>query len=78
MYKKEEVKSGFKQVNEDYHTVIPQKYVDFEQSGLFDEAEKHFAGSYVVFDLETTGLESSKDEIIEIHNNTYCYIGKLS
>ncbi len=65
-FKKEEIKSGFKKVNEEYHTVKPTKYIDYEQSGLFDDAEKTFEGSYVVFDLETTGLEANKDEIIEI------------
>lgn len=65
IYKKEEIKSGFKHVNEQYHTVFPQEYVNYEQSGLFDE-EKYFEGDYVVFDLETTGLDATKDEIIEI------------
>lgn len=65
-YKREEVRSKMKQVNEDYHIVFPQKYVDYEQSGLFDETEKTFPGSFVVFDLETTGTEASKDAIIEI------------
>jgi len=64
-YKREEIKSGFKHVNEDYHTVLPEKYVDYEQAGLFDE-EKSFPGTYVIFDLETTGLDATKDEIIEI------------
>ena len=65
-YKREEIKSGFKHVNEEYHTVIPEKYIDYEQSGLFDEDDKAFDGTYVVFDTETTGLEANKDEIIEI------------
>ena len=65
-YKKEEVKAKAKTVNENYHTVFPQKYIDYEQSGLFDETEKTFPGSYVVFDLETTGTEANKDAIIEI------------
>lgn len=65
-YKREEVKSKIKDVNEDYHIVFPQKYVDYEQSGLFDESDKTFPGSYVVFDLETTGTEANKDAIIEI------------
>jgi len=66
VFKKEEIKSAFKHVNEEYHTIFPEKYVDYEQSGLFDEEAKTFAGAYVVFDLETTGLEASKEEIIEI------------
>lgn len=65
-YKKEEIKSGFKHVNEDYHTVFPEKYVDYEQAGLFDDENTEFPGMYVVFDLETTGLEANKEEIIEI------------
>ena len=65
-YKKEEVKSNYKQVNEAYHTVFPEKYIDYEQAGLFDEEIKATSGTYVVFDLETTGLEASKEEIIEI------------
>jgi len=64
-FRKEEIKSSYKHVNEEYHTVFPQEYINYEQSGLFDE-EKVFPGSYVVFDVETTGLDSSKDEIIEI------------
>lgn len=65
-FKREEIKSSFKHVNEDYHTVIPEKYVDYEQAGLFDEETKYFPGTYVVFDVETTGFEANKEEIIEI------------
>ncbi len=65
-YSREEKKQAYKQVNENYHTVFPSKYVDYEQAGLFDEEEKTFPGTFVVFDLETTGLEANKDEIIEI------------
>ena len=64
-FKREEIKSQFKHVNEDYHTVFPEKYIDYEQAGLFDEI-KTFGGTYVVFDVETTGFEANKDEIIEI------------
>lgn len=61
----------FKHVNEHYHTVFPQPYEDFEQSNMFGEITEGFSndalnGDYVVFDLETTGLESNKNEIIEI------------
>lgn len=66
VYKREEIKSSLKRVNEDYHTVFPEKYVDYEQAGLFDEETKKFDGTYVVFDLETTGLDATKEEIIEI------------
>lgn len=65
-YKKEEIKSQLKQVNEEYHTIFPQEYVDYEQTGLFDEEVIPFNGTYVVFDLETTGLDGNKDDIIEI------------
>lgn len=66
VYTKEEIKSGFKHVNEEYHTVKPEKFVDYEQGDLFDMDEKYFEGIFVVFDVETTGLDSTKDEIIEI------------
>ncbi len=65
-YKKEDIKSKIKGVNENYHVVFPQKYVDYEQSGLFDDEDKVIPGTYVVFDLETTGTEANKDAIIEI------------
>ena len=66
VFKREEIKSAYKHVNEEYHTIFPEKYIDYEQGGLFDEEEKKFEGTYVVFDLETTGLEANKEEIIEI------------
>ncbi len=66
VYNKEEIKSQYKHVNEEYHTVFPEKHVDYEQGGFFDDEEKYFEGTYVVFDLETTGLEANKEEIIEI------------
>ncbi len=65
-YTRDEIKGAMKQVNDEYHIVFPQEYVDYEQKGLFDEDDKVFEGTYVVFDLETTGLEANKDEIIEI------------
>ena len=51
IYKKEEIKSGFKQVNEMYHTVFPTEYVNMEQADLFEVEEKSFEGEYVVFDV---------------------------
>lgn len=66
VYEKAVSTSGFKHVNDEYHTVFPQDYIDYEQADLFAEDTKDFDGSFVVFDLETTGLDSSKDEIIEI------------
>jgi len=65
-YKKEEIKAQLKRVNEEYHTIFPEKYIDYEQAGMFDEENKKIEGSYVVFDLETTGLDANKDDIIEI------------
>ena len=65
-YTRDDIKGTTKRVNAEYHTVFPQEYVDYEQKGLFDEEDKVFEGTYVVFDLETTGLESNKDEIIEV------------
>jgi len=58
----------FKSVNEKYHTVFPEEYIDYSQSGMFDETVnlKEKDKSFVVFDLETTGLDSKTNEIIEI------------
>lgn len=61
----------YKHVNQNYHTVIPQAYEDFEQGNMFGEDTSNLPKEvldkdYVVFDFETTGLESTKDEIIEI------------
>lgn len=62
---------NFKHVNEHYHTIKPEPYEDFEQSNMFGEINEGLSNEvlnqdYVVFDFETTGLESAKDEIIEI------------
>ncbi|MBQ8430421.1 MAG: 3'-5' exoribonuclease, partial [Clostridia bacterium] len=60
----------FKTVNEKYHTVFPVEYQDYMQSDLFSMDEeielKEKNKSFVVFDLETTGLDSKTCEIIEI------------
>ncbi len=61
----------FKHVNQNYHTIIPEPYEDFEQGNMFGEEgtnipKEVMEKDYVVFDFETTGLESAKDEIIEI------------
>lgn len=66
VYRKEEIKSAYKHVNEEYHTIFPEEFVDYEQGLLFEEENKKFDGTFVVFDLETTGLEANKEEIIEI------------
>lgn len=57
-----------------YHAVHPEAYVDFEQVGFFDSFEKPDDlknNTFVVFDLETTGLNNNPamgrmDKIIEI------------
>ncbi|MBQ8291649.1 MAG: hypothetical protein IJX88_03965 [Clostridia bacterium] len=57
-----------------YHTVFPEAYVDYTQAGFFDMLEKPDElknNTFVVFDLETTGLNSNPamgkmDRIIEV------------
>lgn len=57
-----------------YHAVFPETYVDYTQAGFFDMLEKPDDlknNVFVVFDLETTGLNSNPamgkmDKIIEI------------
>ena len=64
-----------KPVPRNYHTVFPEPYVDYEQAGLFDNFDKPDdlkKNVFVVFDLETTGLNNNPalgvkmDKIIEI------------
>lgn len=63
-----------KPVPKAYHTVFPEKYVDYMQAGLFDNLDKPDdlkKNVFVVFDLETTGLNNNPamgrmDKIIEI------------
>jgi len=63
-----------KPVPKAYHTVFPEEYVDYTQAGLFDNLNKPEdlkKGTFVVFDLETTGLNNNPamgrmDKIIEI------------
>lgn len=54
----------------DYSYVKPVKYSSFKQSNLFDTVQNLSYEiqnqTYVVYDFETTGIDSSKDEIIEI------------
>lgn len=52
-----------------YRYVSPQPFTASRQAGLFDE--RHISkeverGSFVVYDFETTGLDTQNDEIIEI------------
>ena len=53
-----------------YKTVFPQKYEIFSQSNIFDKEIKYNANiannTFVVFDVETTGLDAENCEIIEI------------
>ena len=57
-----------------YHTVYPEEYVDYTQTGLFDDLTKPDDlknNVFVCFDLETTGLNNNPamgkmDKIIEI------------
>jgi DNA polymerase III epsilon subunit family exonuclease len=57
----------YKSVASDYSTVFPQPYNDYVQSNVFQMQKPDFDSNiYVVFDLETTGLDQTKDEIVEI------------
>ena len=57
-----------------YHSVFPEAYVDYTQTGLFDALDMPSdlrKNTFVVFDLETTGLNNNPamgkmDKIIEI------------
>ncbi|MBO5277725.1 MAG: hypothetical protein J6K86_01615 [Clostridia bacterium] len=57
-----------------YHTVFPEEYVDYTQTGLFDDLSKPDDlknNVFVCFDLETTGLNNNPamgkmDRIIEL------------
>ena len=61
-----------RKVEDSYKTVIPKPCVKTSQPSLFDfteqkETTKSLLGkSYVVFDIETTGLNPREDMIIEI------------
>lgn len=59
----------YREVPEKYFIVWPEAYYEMEQTSLFAE-EMNLTPllntQYVVFDLETTGLNSAEDRIIEI------------
>lgn len=59
-----------RKVDEVYHCVFPQPYVVAEQGSLFQTEEKIPAyaadKTFCVFDIETTGLNTATDKIIEI------------
>ncbi len=54
----------------EYKYVKPQKYSSLKQTNLFDEnsrlSKEAREGAFVVYDFETTGINLSNDEIIEI------------
>lgn len=60
----------YKKANNNYIIIAPQNYNSFAQTNLFEEDTEICDAlknkDYVVFDLETTGLEYNKHEIIEI------------
>ncbi len=59
----------YNEVPEYYSTITPAKYVESEQSGIFQEEgelPEMLKGEIVVFDLETTGLNPQDGMIIEI------------
>lgn len=56
-------------IPEDYIKVRPKTYTELEQADMFSDSKKlpdSLRGRFVVFDLETTGLNRSEDKIIEI------------
>jgi len=57
------------EADDEYITVSPVSYIEEQQSNLFDNdatVPETLMGEFVVFDFETTGLNSSTDKIIEI------------
>ena len=61
----------YKPIVKNYKYVFPQKYEEIEQASFFNEkpvlnSDYLKNNNFVVFDLETTGLEASNCKIIEI------------
>lgn len=61
----------YKSIVKNYKYVFPQKYEEIEQASFFSEkpalnSDYLKNNNFVVFDLETTGLEASNCKIIEI------------
>ena len=53
----------------DYRYVRPQKYYSQKQTNIFDKntySKEVMNGTFVVYDFETTGINASQDDIIEI------------
>ncbi len=67
---KVEITKNYKSEFKDYITVKPEQYVDYSQVDMFS-VKKQIPNSlkdnsFVVFDLETTGITAGRDRIIEI------------
>lgn len=63
------IKSDFFTENENYINIFPKKYTDAIQDNLFtvEKINENLKNkTFVVFDFETTGTDSSKDKIVEI------------